>query len=138
MPSWYDARQEIARKAFLAKEILGIDLDGEVIWNLMPWSWAIDWFANAGDVISNAQSVRDDGLIMRYGYMMEHTIVKDTYIREYPRAFRYGLPMSSHVTLVTETKLRRRANPFGFGLSWDGLDAFQLSILAALGIKKGR
>lgn len=138
LPSWYDARNEMSRKALLAKEILGLDLDGEVIWNLAPWSWAVDWFTNAGDVISNANSVLEDGLIMRYGYMMEHTIVKDTYIRKHPRAFRYGLPVSSHVTLVTETKLRRRANPFGFGLTWEGLDSFQLSILAALGISRNK
>jgi hypothetical protein len=136
LPAWYGAGQSASEYALLAKEILGLDIDGDVVWNLMPWSWAIDWFSNVGDVISNRQSEMDDGLIMRYGYMMEHTIVKDTYIREYPRAFRYGLPMSSHVTLVSETKLRRRANPFGFGLNWDGLNSFQKSILASLGITK--
>lgn len=138
LPSWYDARNEMSRKALLAKEILGLDLDAEVLWNLTPWSWAIDWFTNAGDVISNANSVLEDGLIMRYGYMMEHTIVRDTYTRTHPRAFRYGLGMSSNVTFVTETKLRRRANPFGFGLTWEGLDSFQLSILAALGISRNK
>jgi hypothetical protein len=138
LPPWYDARNEMSRKALLAKEILGLDLDAEVLWNLTPWSWAIDWFTNAGDVISNANSVIEDGLIMRYGYMMEHTIVRDTYIRSYPRQNRYGVGVSSAVTLVTETKLRRRANPFGFGLTWEGLDDFQLSILAALGISRNK
>jgi hypothetical protein len=138
LPSWYDARSEMSRNALLAKEILGVDLDLETLWNLAPWSWAVDWFSNAGDVISNINSMVEDGLIMRYGYMMEHTIVKDTYTRKYRNHFRGGGILDSHVTLVTETKIRRRANPFGFGLTWSGLSTFQKSIIAALGISKGR
>jgi len=139
LPYWYDARSEMSRKALLAKEILGVDLDLEVIWNLTPWSWAVDWFSNAGDVISNVNSMVEDGLIMRYGYMMEHTIVKDTYTRKYKNQFYNGQgTLDSFVTLVTETKIRRRANPFGFGLTWNGLSSFQKSIIAALGISKGR
>jgi hypothetical protein len=135
LPSWYNASDEMARKALLAKEILGLDLDEEVVWNLAPWSWAVDWFTNAGDVISNISSYREDGLLMRYGYMMEHTIVKETYTREYPNVYTFG-KLDSAVTIVLETKLRRRANPFGFGLTWNGLSTFQQSILAALGISR--
>jgi hypothetical protein len=138
LPSWYDARNEMSRKALLAKEVLGVDLDPEVIWNLTPWSWAVDWFSNAGDIVSNAASMLEDGLIMRYGYMMEHTIVKDTYTRAYGNVFLGSGGFDSSVTLVTETKIRRRANPFGFGLTWDGLSTFQKSILAALGISRTR
>jgi len=138
LPFWYDSRNEMHRKALLAKEVLGVDLDLEVIWNLAPWSWAVDWFSNAGDVISNINSMIEDGLIMRYGYMMEHSIVKDTYIRTYPRKYLGGGFFDSSVSLVTETKIRRRANPFGFGLSWDGLSLFQKSIIGALGISWGR
>jgi hypothetical protein len=138
LPTGYDARNELDRKALLAKEILGLDLDLEVLWNLTPWSWAVDWFSNVGDVVSNISSFLEDGLLMRYGYMMEHTIVKDTYTRLYPLTLRSGRSLDSSVTMVTETKLRRRANPFGFGLAWDGLSTFQASILAALGISRGR
>jgi len=138
LPIWYDARNEMSRKALLSKEILGVDLDLETIWNLTPWSWAVDWFSNAGDVISNINSMLEDGLIMRYGYMMEHTIVKDTYTRAYSNQYLGSGGYDSSVSFVVETKIRRRANPFGFGLSWDGLSSFQKSIIAALGISKGR
>jgi len=137
LPPWYDARSEMSRKALLAKEILGLDLDLETAWNLAPWSWAIDWFSNVGDVISNVNDMLEDGLIMRYGYMMEHTFVSDTYTRAYPNVYRDFGGFDSAVTLVTETKIRRKANPFGFGLSWNGLSAYQASILAALGITRG-
>jgi len=138
LPAWYDARDGMSRKALLAKEILGVDLDLETIWNLTPWSWAIDWFTDAGDVISNINSMLEDGLIMRYGYIMEHTLVKDTYTRRHPNVFLGSNGFDSSITLVTETKIRRRANPFGFGLTWNGLSGFQKSILAALGISRTR
>jgi len=138
LPVWYDARNEMSRKALLAKEILGVDLDLEVLWNLTPWSWAVDWFSNAGDVVSNISSFIEDGLLMRYGYIMEHTRVSDTYTRMYPSAFRGGVTCDSSVSMVTETKIRRRANPFGFGLTWNGLSTFQASILAALGITRSK
>jgi hypothetical protein len=35
-----------------------------------------------------------------------------------------------------ETKTRRRANPFGFGVSWEALSARQIAILTALGITR--
>jgi hypothetical protein len=127
----------MSRKALLAKEILGVDLTPEVVWNLTPWSWAVDWFSNVGDVLSNISDTIDDSLLMRYGYIMEHTIVRDTYTRKYDRPFwDKSVLLDSGVSLVTETKLRRRANPFGFGMSWEGLSPKQLSILASLGITR--
>jgi hypothetical protein len=137
LPQWYNPRSEMSRKALLAKEILGVDLTPEVVWNLTPWSWAVDWFSNVGDVLSNISDTIDDSLLMRYGYIMEHTIVRDTYTRKYDRPFwDKSVLLDSGVSLVTETKLRRRANPFGFGMSWEGLSPKQLSILASLGITR--
>jgi len=118
--------------------ILGTDFTAETAWNLAPWSWAIDWFSNTGDVISNANDFLSQRLVMHYGYLMVHTIVTDTYGYGPLPDFAPGRPNIASLQLVTETKQRRKANPFGFGVSWDGLDPFQLSIIAALGISQGR
>jgi hypothetical protein len=96
----------------------------------------VDWFANVGDVISNLQDSANRGLVMRYGYLMEHTIVKDTYAPIQKRVFLSPVEIDSTISFVTETKKRIRANPFGFGVSWSGLSPYQLSIAAALGITK--
>jgi hypothetical protein len=139
LPTGYDSRVGMHRNALIAKEILGLDLDLEVAWNLAPWSWAIDWFSNAGDVLANVQRFAIDGSILRYGYIMEHTMVRDTFTRKHTRPFKdNSIAVDSSVSLITETKMRRRANPYGFGVSWDGLSAFQVSILAALGITRGK
>jgi len=123
--------------AILAQQ-LGLELTPEVLWNAAPWSWAIDWFSNAGDVISNFSAFHQDGLVMYYGYIMEHTTVSDTY-RLSDCYFANGKPaFPADVTFVTETKLRRGATPYGFGLNFGALSVFQQSILAALGLSKGR
>jgi len=117
---------------------LGLEATPETVWNIAPWSWAVDWFSNTGDVISNWTAFHEHGLVMYYGYMMERSICTDTYslvgsLLEGGLAF----PVAD-VSMVTETKVRRQANPYGFGVSWDGLSSFQSSILAAIGISRSR
>jgi len=112
-------------------------LTPETLWNLAPWSWAVDWFSNVGDVLNNISDWATYDLVMRYGYMMEHSINTDIYTLAKQAIFSDAkLRADCSISLVTETKMRRRANPFGFGLSWNSLSKFQLSIAAALGISK--
>lgn len=136
LPSGYDSRNEMVRLAREAQHLFGLSLTPDVLWNIAPWSWAVDWFSNTGDVIHNISRFANQGLVMRYGYMMEHTRVSDTY-RISPSGLKPGCPDPAPITFVTETKTRRAASPFGFGVSLDALSAFQLSIMAALGLSKG-
>lgn len=118
-------------------EMFTVELTPETVWNLIPWTWATDWFGNVGDILSNVTDWANDGLVMRYGYLMQHNVVKSTYTLHENRPLWGMTPGAvSKITLVTETKLRKRANPYGFGVSWDGLTAVQAAILAALGITR--
>jgi len=121
-----------------ARKILGLEITPEVLWELVPWSWAIDWFANVGDLVKNVHNLSSDGLVMRYGYIMEHSMVRDTYIHVGPTGFKDPKVVCEPYTFVTETKLRRRATPFGFGLDLSSLTGQQKSILAALGMSRLR
>jgi hypothetical protein len=120
--------------------LLGTDLSANVLWQIAPWSWAVDWFTNAGDVINNADMWASDGLVMKYGYIMEHKVQRDTYTyvgsTRISSLDRVGW-RPSQLQVVLETKRRRKANPFGFGLTYDGLSAIQKSILAALAASRG-
>jgi len=137
LPSDYDSRSKMTDYASLADKVYGTSITPEVLWELAPWSWAVDWFFNAGDVVNNLSDWESAGLVMRYGYMMEHTFHKYTYIAS-GTGFKKELNLASvpSLTLVTETKKRVGANPFGFGVTWDGLSPFQTSVLAALGISR--
>jgi hypothetical protein len=135
LPSDYYSRSKLKQNLYLAQQILGLELTPENVWNLTPWSWAADWFANTGDVLENVSNAASDGLVLRYGYLMEHTIIKETYTATGYILNGYGsTPLSC--TLTTEVKKRRRATPFGFGVDIGALSPRQLAIAAALGISR--
>lgn len=128
-----------------ARVLLGLDLNPSVLWNLSPWSWLADWVSNAGDVLSNVSTFSHDGLVMRYGYIMETTMETRSVLYSGGTYYNqpngnggnvYPLPNVSGVFTRT-TKQRLPATPFGFGLTSDGFDPRQWAILGALGISRG-
>lgn len=119
-----------------ADKLFGLSLTPDLVWELTPWSWAVDWFSNAGGVISNATSFGLAGLVMKYGYIMEETHTIKTISMPDTGLIVHGSVPSATIEIVT--KRRREANPFGFGLSWEGLSPTQLAISAALGITRLR
>jgi len=136
LPWGYDSRVGMIRNARQAMTLTGLDLTPEVVWNATPWTWAIDWFSNAGDVVSNLSDWATDGLALKYGYVMEHSIKTDRYSLDGPGRLFSPKVYPSPIVLRTEIKRRRVATPFGFGLSWTGLTIRQLAIAAALGITR--
>lgn len=120
---------------------LGLDPDLDTIWNAAPWTWAVDWVTNVGDLITNVNDIAKYGLVVQYGYVMTHTKVTrtytstDWYTRMGPVGSSRNVP-APPVTLVTEEKVRTPATPFGFGVDTSSLDAMQYSILAALGLSR--
>lgn len=135
LPSGYDSRNKMTRTAARASHLLGAKPTPDVIWNIAPWSWAVDWFANVGDVLKNVTNFVEYGLILRYGYITETVTVTDTY-SQVPGTGSPGAISAAPCVLRTKSIQRFGASPFGFGVNWDGLSSFQLSILAALGISK--
>jgi len=116
-------------------KLLGTDITPEVVWNITPWSWFADWFANTDDVISNLTDMASDGLVLRYGYIMHHA----KHVRTYSYEGGHPFPTEAHpapITLTVETKSRLAASPYGFGITWDGFSPRQIAILSALGISR--
>jgi len=130
------------RISLIAKQVFGAKLTPETLWNLTPWSWAVDWFSNTGDVLSNVSSWKSDGLVMQYGYIMETSITRHTYryipTKNWNGVSPYTGDYKAIPPLIVEkiSKIRRRANPFGFGVTWDGLSPIQATIAAALGLSR--
>jgi len=136
LPDTYSRSSEMARIALEAKKLLGLSLTPDVVWNLTPWSWAVDWFSNVGDVLSNITDALTDSLVMGYGYMMENTVQRRTYTFSGPTGAKTRGARPANVVFEVNSKQRVQANPYGFGLTWNSLTPFQLSILSALGISK--
>lgn len=135
LPASLKGESELGDLRALIEHSLGLSLTPELIWNLTPWSWAVDWFSNTGDVIANITDSQKYGLIMPYGYIMEHSIAKYTYSCT-GTTFKPNGATPGDITLVTESKVRRKANPFGFGLTDSSLNSGQKAILAALGLSR--
>jgi hypothetical protein len=127
------------RKLSEYEAMYGIIPTPETLWQLAPWSWAIDWFANVGDIVHNLSNFGHDGLVLRYGYVMCHTVrhVEEAWEGEL-RVNDTMVPIVLRNSYTWETKQRRRATPFGFGLKETDLSDRQLAIIAALGLSRNR
>jgi hypothetical protein len=137
LPLGYHSRNRMVELAAKAGPLLGIELTPEVVWNAQPWTWAIDWFSNTGDVVSNLSDMATDGLVLKWGYLMEHTVLTNTYFLS--NNGRYDPPLANYASPVIgslEVKRRVKATPFGFATSWNGMTPRQLAIAAALGITR--
>lgn len=126
------------------RALFGANLTPDLAWELLPWSWLIDWFGNVGDVISNASSNAVDNLTTKYSYIMKHT---STEVTASVQTEWNNLTTSGNLILagrrqgftrnLTETKLRLGGlNPFGLGIQVGSLSNYQLGILAALGLSR--
>jgi len=119
-----------------AGHLLGVELTPETVWNLAPWSWAVDWFSNTGDIIHNISAFAQDSLVMKYGYITSN-------YRQFINASISGTTpfMGETVSPGSMTQMNQRINRFpaspyfGFGTS-GSLSGGQKAILLALGLSK--
>ena len=121
-----------------ARLIFGIELTPDTVWNLLPWSWLIDWVVNAGPVMENLGLFSHDGLTLRYGYTMEKTMVTST--TSFPGLQSNGwdsLPKNPTVKVTGVRKIRRKQSPFVLGLTGSEFTLRRAAILTALGMTKG-
>lgn len=114
---------------------LGVVPEAIDIYNLVPWSWFVDWFTNFNHVITNLSYLGRDGLYLQRGYLMGH--YRDVLTDRQERVL-MDAPLSTVGVRTFERKYRVRASPFGFGYTWKDFDPFQLSILGALGVSRMR
>lgn len=122
----------------LSNKIAGTRFDLNTAWKLTPYSWLADWVVNAGDVIHNLSAFLEDGLVLRWGYLMQTHEISDTYTLSGFTPNQGDPPMTVAQTFTTVRKSRRRAVPFGFGLTEADFSPRQWAILAAIGISRNR
>jgi hypothetical protein len=117
--------------------LFGIEVTPEVLWNLAPWSWLSDWYVNIGDNIANASRLQADGLVMKYGYLMQETVTKHTCLVTGP-VLKTGEGSGGFLTTYCSSrKVRKKATPYGFGSNPASFTGRQWAILSALGFARG-
>jgi len=153
---WFSAKYELLIPELLPKafgrlpkwllygDLLGLSADPSILYKLIPWSWLLDWFVSLGALLANIYMRARHHWVARYAYVMceEH--------------FDYAVP--GHLTVRTgnvavapigtkkfsgvshtlyDFKQREVANPYGFGVTFNGISPYQWSILVALGLSRG-
>lgn len=120
-----------------ARLIYGLEIGPNVAWNLMPWSWLIDWLVNVGPVMENMNRFARDDLTLRYGYTMEHTRYTQTTRFAGLQALGSGATPKNPVFVMNgERKIRRKQSPFVLGLTGSDFTLRRAAILTALGMTK--
>lgn len=122
--------------------ILGAELNPRTLYELLPWSWLLDWFTNTGYNVSNWVSNKGDSFAAEYAYVMGSIDIlnRTTYVGNLGTT---NLKGQTGLTTVRSSELyvqsyrgRYSATPYGFGLNPAAFTAKQWAILVALGITK--
>lgn len=129
VPGGSSALSNMEEASAKADRLFGVDLTPELLWNLTPWSWMLDWFGNIGNIMTNISNLGHDGMVMQYGYIMERKLFKITHTATFQ-----GQQVRTVRTF--ESKRRHPASPYGFGLTDADLSATQKAILVALGMSR--
>ena len=128
---------EISKIATQARLLYGLQLTPEVLWNLAPWSWLVDWFANVGPLLHNVSAFQNDQLVLRYGYVMDRHRRKVTIASNCVGKTGNNLPQVYRDEYQLDWKRRDKATPYGFGVASSSFTIRQWAILTALGITRG-
>jgi hypothetical protein len=133
VPTGQDFYSRAKRMEAHASKLYGLRLTPEVLWNLAPWSWATDWFANTGDIMRNVSAFMNDSLVLEYGYMMWSSVTSQV---TKASTVVDGRTYFSELETKYVVKQRRPANPYGFGVGGLALTNRQKAIIAALILSK--
>lgn len=122
-----------------AAQLLGLNPSPSLVWELLPWSWLIDYFSNVGDVLSNMSDNAAENLVADYAYVMSKVSHTTTAHQSGRIDTKSGMGVVSlHTSAVYKRSLKRRsfASPFGFGVKPGDLSGSQAAILSALGLSR--
>lgn len=117
---------EVSDRFAQIRYVLGLNVDAQTMWNLIPWSWLIDWFVPIQPLLQNLSIMARNQVRIQRAYVMCHSRKTET--------ARNG-PYQAKLSM--ESKQRGRASPWGFGAKVPNLTGSQLRILAALGLSRG-
>jgi len=143
IPDVSSSQWDLRARAALFGAIPGPDL----LWEVLPWSWLVDWFENVGDVMSNMSLNAVENLVCLHSYTMEHLETKTESTAHVNVAASNPGDVFVHPdcdqdfrsVTKTESKIRRGGgNPYGLSADISSLSGGQLGILAALGISKSK
>ncbi len=123
----------------LHRRILGLQADPATLYNLIPWSWLVDYFTGLGHFMDAISPGVADCVVFDYAFVMHH----QTSGHRFNSWQNMNTTKGHGTTKVTgwceevhERKARQPASPFGWGIDEGDLTPRQASILVALGLSR--
>jgi hypothetical protein len=119
--------------------LMGEQMGASTAYNLIPWSWLVDYFTNLGDFVEACDpELISDRLVFEYAFIMDQkTVIEDD--TEYQTVYTSPSTTSrvySRCVRRQVTKSRLPASLFGWGITDKDLSLKQQSILGALGLSR--
>jgi hypothetical protein len=117
---------------------MGGRITPSVAYNLIPWSWLVDYFTDLGEFVDAISPGVEDLLIWDYAYIMRTKEVNRHVTRwqNVRNASNITEKVTAQADTTTRIKMRCHASPFGFGFKDGDLNIRQLAILGALGLSR--
>jgi hypothetical protein len=122
------------------RRIMGGQITPGVVWNLMPWTFLVDYFTTLGDFFEAGSRGVEDRLYCEWCYITkEYSSWMEQHTTEYVRTASSGktAPQKGVVRLECLIKSRARCGPFGIRIR-DSVTPKQQAIIAALTASKTR
>lgn len=114
--------------------LYGTDISPSLLWELIPYSWLVDWFSSAGAAYANLFEDPADNLVAEYAYVMHSHTVSD--LHQVFGKTANGQSYIAEQEYLTEVKARTAASPYGFYAIQPDLTSKQISIMTALGLTR--
>lgn len=132
--------RDVAWNRKMYRRIMGWRITPRELYEVMPWSWLIDYFTDLGQFINAISPGVADRLVADYAFLM--CTITYTVKRQHGQRVRCNSAGNdvrtalSGVTSIRTIKMRVKASPFGFGFSKENLTGAQAAILGALGLSR--
>lgn len=136
-PAGDDTASKLGRYAREADRLLGVLPTPDHVYQAAPWTWAFDWFSNAGAVVSNVSDMMTTGSSpTAWAYSMHERILTRSAVFSFADTVYGGGPTKFTGTSRISRKFRIPASPFGFTVDWPDFTARQVAILGSLGVTR--
>lgn len=138
----------------LSARLYGADIDFKTLYDLVPWSWLVDWFTGFGDYLNVIEAINTDPSLVNYGFVTYKSagtlLTQQTWKYDDLLDLTYHNPEEHYKTVTKMTRrvagklewqyqLRKSIGDLGVSTVSEGvnLSPFQTLILGALTAQRG-
>jgi len=118
----------------LIARLYGLELSPRLVWDLIPYSWLVDWCFHLGNIIEAATPSKFGQLVTNGAYLTDQATYKYMFsaIKRVGDTYGFG----SWSCDIDRKQRFVSPSPYGFDIPFEGLSSWQLSILTALGFNR--